>query len=121
MSGNSYEKDLTKGSLVTGILFYSIPLIFSNLLQVLFNLADIAVVGRFAGTLALGAVGSTAQILFLFTGIIMGLGGGINAIVAYFIWARSKKNLDDSVHTSFIISIITGILLAAAGFIFLPK
>lgn len=118
MSSKSYEKDLTKGSLITGILFYSIPLIFSNLLQVLFNLADIAVVGRFAGTIALGAVGSTAQILFLFTGIIMGLGGGINVIVAYFIGAHSQKDLDDSVHTSFIISIIVGIILAFLGFIF---
>lgn len=77
MSVKSYEKDLTKGSLIIGILLYSVPLIFSNLLQVLFNIADIAVVGRFAGAIALGAVGSTAQILFLFTGIIMGLGGAV--------------------------------------------
>lgn len=118
MSAKSYEKDLTKGSLVSGIFFYSIPLIFSNLLQVLFNLADIAVVGRFAGTIALGAVGSTTQILFLFTGIIMGLGGGINVIVAYFIGARSKKDLDDSVQTSFIISVLVGLLLAAFGYVF---
>lgn len=118
MSVKSYEKDLTKGSLIIGILLYSVPLIFSNLLQVLFNIADIAVVGRFAGAIALGAVGSTAQILFLFTGIIMGLGGGINVIVAYFIGARSKKTLDDAVHTSFIISAVTGILLALFGFVF---
>lgn len=118
MSAKSYEKDLTKGPLLTGILFYSIPLIFSNLLQVLFNIADIAVVGRFAGTIPLGAVGSTAQILFLFTGLIMGFGGGINVIVAYFIGARSKKQLDDSVYTSFIISIIVGIVLGAIGYFF---
>lgn len=118
MSSKSYEKDLTKGSLVTGILFYSIPLIFSNLLQVLFNLADIAVVGRFAGTIPLGAVGSTTQVLFIFTGLIMGLGGGINVIVAYFIGAHSKKELNDSVHTSFIIAIIIGLVLAVFGFVF---
>lgn len=70
------EKDLTTGSLSKGIFFYSLPLMFSNILQVLFNIADIAVAGRFAGPLALGAVGSTSQLLFLFTGILMGLGGG---------------------------------------------
>lgn len=117
MSQKSYEKDLTKGSVIKGIFFYSIPLIFSNLLQVLFNIADIAVVGRFAGTIALGAVGSTAQILFLFTGLIMGLSGGINVIVAYFIGSKNKKNLDDSVNTSFIISILFGIGLAILGFV----
>lgn len=121
MPSKSYEKDLTKGSLVMGILFFSIPLIFSNLLQVLFNIADIAVVGRFAGTIALGSVGSTAQILFLFTGLIMGIGFGVNSIIAYFIGARSKKEINDSVHTGFIISIVSGFLLAFLGFIFAEK
>ena len=121
MPPKSFEKDLTRGSLTRGILFFSIPLIFSNLLQVLFNIADIAVVGRFAGTIALGSVGSTAQILFLFTGLIMGIGFGINSIVAYFIGARSKKEIGDSVHTGFIISIVSGLLLALLGFIFAEK
>ena len=56
---SNYEKNLTQGSLFKGIFLYSVPLIFSNLMQVLFNIADIAVVGRFAGWLALGYVGST--------------------------------------------------------------
>lgn len=112
------EKDLTTGSLSKGILFYSLPLMFSNILQVLFNIADIAVAGRFAGPLALGAVGSTSQILFLFTGILMGLGGGVNVIVAFYIGAKSQKSLDHSVHSSFLISLIIGFLLMLIGFIF---
>lgn len=88
----TYEKDLTQGSLSKGIFFYGLPLIFSNLLQVLFNISDVAVVGHFAGSLPLGSVGSTSQILFLFTGLLMGLGGGVNVIIAYYIGAKSQKN-----------------------------
>lgn len=111
----SYDKDLTSGSLFKGILFYGIPLIFSNLLQVLFNISDIAVVGHFAGSIPLGAVGSTSQLLFFFTGLLMGLGGGINSIVAYYIGSKSNKELDNAIHSAFSISIITGIILLLLG------
>ncbi len=111
----SYDKDLTSGPLFKGILFYGIPLIFSNLLQVLFNISDIAVVGHFAGSIPLGAVGSTSQLLFFFTGLLMGLGGGINSIVAYYIGSKSNKELDNAIHSAFSISIITGIILLLLG------
>ena len=111
----SYDKDLTSGPLFKGILFYGIPLIFSNLLQVLFNISDIAVVGHFAGSIPLGAVGSTSQLLFIFTGLLMGLGGGINSIVAYYIGSKSNKELDKAIHSAFSISIITGIILLLLG------
>ena len=111
----NYDTDLTNGPLAKGILLYSIPLVFSNLLQVLFNTADIAVVGKFAGTIPLGSVGSTTQLLFFFTGMLMGLGGGINVIVAYYIGAKSKKDITDAVNTSAIISLIVGILLMVFG------
>ena len=113
----NYDTDLTKGPLAKGILFYSIPLVFSNLLQVLFNTADIAVVGKFAGTIPLGSVGSTTQLLFFFTGILMGLGGGINVIVAYYIGAKSKKDIKDAVNTSAIISLMFGVILMLFGII----
>ena len=111
----SYDKDLTSGPLFKGILFYGIPLIFSNLLQVLFNISDIAVVGHFAGSIPLRAVGSTSQLLFIFTGLLMGLGGGINSIVAYYIGSKSNKELDKAIHSAFSISIITGIILLLLG------
>ena len=114
---SSYEKNLTQGSLFKGIFLYSVPLIFSNLMQVLFNIADIAVVGKFAGSLALGSVGSTSQILFLFTGLLMGLGGGVNVIVAFYIGAKSKKDLDDAIHSSFIVSMLTGFILLFFGYL----
>ena len=110
------EIDLTKGSLMKGIFFYGIPLIFSNLLQVLFNISDVAVVGRFAGSLPLGSVGSTSQILFLFTGLLMGMGGGVNVIIAFYIGAKSKKDLDQALHTSFLVSMFLGLILMLAGY-----
>lgn len=113
---SSYERNLTEGSLFKGIFLYSVPLIFSNLMQVLFNIADVAVVGRFAGSQALGSVGSTTQILFLFTGLLMGLGGGVNVIVAFYIGSKSKKDLIDAIHSSFIVSMITGFILLVFGY-----
>lgn len=112
------EKKLTSGNLWKQILLFGIPLMASNLLQVLFNMSDIAVVGRFSesGSKAIGAVGSTTILVNLYTGILIGIGSGVNVIVAKFFGAGDKKNLKESVHTSAIISLIIGILLAVAGF-----
>ena len=73
---------MTEGPLAKQILFVSLPLMLSNLLQVLFNISDVAIVGRFAGSTALGSVGSTSIFVTLFTGFLIGLGGGINVLVA---------------------------------------
>lgn len=112
------EKKLTSGNLWKQILLFGIPLMASNLLQVLFNMSDIAVVGRFSesGSKAIGAVGSTTILVNLYTGILIGIGSGVNVIVAKFFGAGDKKNLKESVHTSAIISLFIGILLAVAGF-----
>ena len=81
------SKDLTQGSLWKNIFVFSIPLMLSNVLQVLFNMSDIAVVGRFAGPLALGSVGSTAILVTMFTGFLSGLAGGINVLTALYLGA----------------------------------
>ena len=94
------QADLTTGPLGKKIFRFSIPLIFSNLLQVLFNMADVAVVGRFAGSTALGAVGSTTIFVSLFTGFLIGLSGGVNVLVAHHFGADDQKNLSDTVHSA---------------------
>ena len=66
MSSKSHEMDLCSGSLWKKIFVYSVPLMFTNILQVLFNMSDVAVVGKFAGAIALGAVGSTSILVTLF-------------------------------------------------------
>ena len=98
------------------ILLFSLPLMASNVLQVLFNMADIAVIGRFAGSLSMAAVGSTATAVTLFTGILIGVGGGINALVARYYGARDRQELKRTVHSSAIICLICGILLLIFGF-----
>ena len=85
----TYEMDLCSGSLWKKILLFSIPLMFSNILQVLFNMSDVAVVGKFAGPIALGAVGSTSILVTLFTGLLIGLSGGVNALAALYIGSRN--------------------------------
>jgi len=109
---------MTSGSLPKKILLFSLPLIFTNLLQVLFNMADIAVVGRFAGPEALGSVGSTAIIVTLFTGFLIGVASGINVLAARYIGSREKKELSSTVHTSLILSIAVGLVLGIAGIAF---
>lgn len=87
----------------------------SNLLQVLFNMSDIAVVGRFAGSVALGAVGSTTIFVALFTGLLIGMGSGVNALIARHIGAGDNENVSSSCYASATVSFAAGILIAALG------
>lgn len=107
-----YEQDMTKGSLWKQIWLYSLPLMFTNVLQVVFNLTDIAVVGQFAGSNALGSVGSTTILVTLFTGILIGLSGGVNVLVAHARGEKNSQKTSDTVHTSAVISLLTGILVS---------
>ena len=91
--------DMTRGSLKKQILFFSIPLMLSNLLQVLFNMSDIAVIGQFAGAMSLGAVGSTTTLISMYTGFLIGLSGGINVLTALYIGARNRKSVSETVHS----------------------
>lgn len=114
----NYEMDLCTGSLFKKILVYSVPLMFTNILQVLFNMSDIAVVGKFSGPIALGAVGSTSILITLFTGLLIGLASGVNALTALYIGSRSKKDLRETVHTALLLCLIAGILISVLGILF---
>ena len=111
---------LTEGPLFSSIVRFSLPLMLSNVLQVLFNMSDIAVVGRFAGSHALGAVGSTTILVSLFTGFMIGMGSGVNVTVARYLGAGRHRDVSETVHTSALLLLITGALLAALGFAFTP-
>lgn len=112
------EQDLTKGNLWKQILVFSLPLMISNLLQVLFNMADIAVVGRFAGSIALGAVGSTTTLVTLFTGFLIGMSGGVNVLIARYLGVKKPKDIEEATHTAVIICLLTGIVIMMAGLLF---
>ncbi len=111
---------LTEGALLPAIVRFSVPLMLSNVLQVLFNMSDIAVVGRFAGPEALGAVGSTAILVTLFAGFLMGIGSGVNVTVARYLGARQDRDTSETVHTAFLLTLLIGGLLFAAGFLLTP-
>ena len=109
------RQDMTRGPLAKQILLFSLPLICSNLLQVLFNLADLAVGGQFGGSQALGSVGSTTTLVTMFTGFLIGLGGGINVLAARFYGARDTKRFGQLLHTAALLSLGLGILLSILG------
>lgn len=111
----SFEIDMTNGPIFSKILVFSLPLIASGLLQLLFNAADVIVVGQFAGSEALAAVGSTGSLTNLIINIFMGLSVGANVVVANYYGGHKDKEVSDAVHTSILISILAGIVLVGVG------
>lgn len=111
----SVQINMTEGSVVTKLLSFSIPLILSSVLQLLFNAADIVVVGRFAGDDSLAAVGSTGSLINLLVNLFTGLSIGTNVVAANFFGAGKKKEVQDSVHTAMLLSILSGIILTFVG------
>ena len=120
MFGKMRQPTLTEGPLFPHIVRFSFPLMLSNVLQVLFNMSDIAVVGRFAGPRALGAVGSTTILVSLFTGFLIGMGSGVNVTVARFLGAARDRDVSEAVHTSAILLTLSGLLLLTLGYAFTP-
>ena len=110
--------DMANGPLLKNILIFSIPLIFSNILQMFFNSADTIIVGKFAGDKALSAVGSTGSIVFLITSLFNGLATGTNVVVARYIGTGNKDKIKDSVHTSIALATAGGIVLTFIGLFF---
>ncbi len=117
MSKKSYEMNMCEGPLFGKIVIYSIPLMLSGILQLLFNAADTIVVGRFAGSQALAAVGSTTSLINLLTNVFMGLSIGANVLIARHYGAGKEKEMSRAVHTSILLSVICGIVLMVIGIV----
>lgn len=111
-----YEIDMCSGPLLGKILLFYFPLMLSGILQLLFNAADIVVVGRFAGNEALAAVGSTSSLTNLLINLFIGLSVGANVLVARFYGAGQKEELRETVQTAVATSVIGGVLLVFIGF-----
>ncbi|MBD5445346.1 MAG: MATE family efflux transporter [Lachnospiraceae bacterium] len=116
-----YEMDMCSGSILGKLLLFSLPLMCSSILQLLFNAADIIVVGRFAGDNSLAAVGSTSSLINLLTNFFMGLSVGANVLVARYFGAKQNKDLKETVHTAMMLSIYSGLALTIIGFIGAPQ
>lgn len=122
MCDNSKKKarsiTMTTGSLWRNLFLFSIPLMCSQLLEVMFNLSDVAVVGRFADYKALGAVGSTTLLVTLFVGFLIGMGSGVNVCVAHTLGARDEQRTIENVHTSLLLCALMGLLMGTVCFFF---
>lgn len=110
------KMDMCTGSILKKMLMFAIPLMFSSILQLLFNAADIVVVGKFAGDNSMAAVGSTSSLINLLTNLFIGMSIGANVLVARYFGAKQKKDLKETVHTAITLSIISGIILTVIGF-----
>lgn len=111
----SYEINMTEGPLLGKLIQFSIPLALSGILQLLFNAADIVVVGRFAGSHALAAVGSTGALNMLIVNLFMGLSIGVNVLCARFYGAGQNRDLKETVHTAALIAALSGFVLIFLG------
>ncbi len=118
MSRRRHDITLLEGPLLKNILLFAIPMIFSGILQLLFNAADIIVVGQFAGETELAAVGSTTSTVNLVVNICIGLSIGANVLVAKNIGAGDAKGISRTVHASVLVGILGGLLSGVVLFVF---
>ena len=115
-----YEIDMCNGPILKKMLLFAFPLMLSSILQLLFNAADIVVVGRFAGDDSLAAVGSTSSLINLLTNLFIGLSVGANVLVARYFGAKKEEELKETVHTAMTLSLIGGIVLTVIGIVGAP-
>ena len=113
----NYKIDMCNGPILSKMLSFALPLMCSSVLQLLFNAADIIVVGRFAGDNSLAAVGSNTALIGLITNLFLGLSIGSNVLIAKYYGAKDRKSLSNTVHTSILISMVSGIILTIIGVI----
>lgn len=117
MGKKSYEMDMCNGPILGKMLRFAIPLMCSSMLQMLFNAADIIVVGKFGKEHSLAAVGSNASLINLLTNLFIGLSVGANVLVARNYGAKKSEDVKDTVHTSMTLSMICGVLISLIGIV----
>lgn len=118
MKQNKYEIDMCNGSIMDKLISFSLPLMLSGILQLMFNAVDIVVVGRFSGSSALAAVGSTTALINVFTNLFIGVSLGANVLAARFYASGRQKEMSETVHTSILLALISGIAMAIVGLLF---
>ena len=115
---HQYEMDMTQGPLLPQILRFAVPLMLTSILQLLYNAADVVVVGRFASSTALAAVSSTGALINLIVNVFMGLSLGASVLVGQAYGAGKYKEVSDTVHTTITMAIVCGVLVTVLGVCF---
>ncbi|RGH39757.1 MATE family efflux transporter [Firmicutes bacterium AM41-5BH] len=106
---------MCNGSIMDKLISFSLPLMLSGILQLMFNAVDIVVVGRFSGSQALAAVGSTTALINIFTNLFIGISLGANVLAARFYASGKEKEMSETVHTAITLALISGIIMAGIG------
>ena len=106
----THEIDMTKGPILKNLIICAIPLVIMNLLQILFNAADIAVIGMFRGDDAVAAVGANTSLIGLITGLFIGISTGANVVLAKYCGKENVESARRVVGTSICVSLISGII-----------
>ena len=115
---SKYEIDMCNGTIMDKLISFSIPLMLSGILQLMFNAVDIIVIGRFSGSQSLAAVGSTTALINMFTNLFIGISLGANVLSARFYAAGKDKEMSETVHTAITLALISGIMMVFVGLIF---
>lgn len=115
MKHSKYEIDMCNGSIMDKLISFSLPLMLSSILQLMFNAVDIIVVGRFDSSQALAAVGSTTALISIFTNLFIGISLGANVLAARYFAAGRDKEMSESVHTSITLALVSGIIMILVG------
>lgn len=115
MKTSKYEIDMCNGSIMDKLISFSLPLMLSSILQLMFNAVDIIVVGRFDSSQALAAVGSTTALINIFTNLFIGISLGANVLAARYFAAGRDKEMSEAVHTAITLALISGIIMAFVG------
>lgn len=118
MKKSKYEIDMCNGSIMDKLVSFSIPLMLTGMLHLMFNAVDIVVVGRFSGSQALAAVGSTTALISIFTNLFIGVSLGVNVLAARYYAAGKEREMSETVHTAVSLAVISGVVVALAGFLF---
>ena len=118
VQANKYEIDMCNGTIMDKLISFSLPLMLSGILQLLFNAVDIVVVGHFTGSQALAAVGSTTALINLFINLFIGVSLGANVLAARYYAAGKQKEMSETVHTAMLFALISGCVMVLAGLFF---
>ena len=110
------ELDMLNGALLPKLMMFSLPLALTGILQLLFNAADVIVVGKFAGSTSLAAVGATSALINLLTGAFIGISVGVNILVARYIGCRDDAGVSRAVHSAVTLSLLLGEVTFLLGF-----
>ena len=118
MEKNKFEIDMCNGPIMSKLISFSVPLILSGMLQLMFNAGDIIVVGQFSGSTSLAAVGSTTALINVFVNLFMGISLGANVVSARCYAMGRREEMSKTVHTAITIALVSGIIMAVIGVIF---